>query len=78
MTTAQMVVRVEKREKEEQTKFLMCHLGTVAKDPETGEVLFEITKDNQTEVLLKGGRGGLGNWNFKILCKPNTSLCPAR
>ena len=40
-------------------------LGTVAKDPETGEVLFEITKDNQTEVLLKGGRGGLGNWNFK-------------
>ena len=40
-------------------------LGTVAKDPETGEVLFEITKDNQTEILLKGGRGGLGNWNFK-------------
>ena len=40
-------------------------LGTVAKDAETGEVLFEITEDNQTEVLLPGGRGGLGNWNFK-------------
>lgn len=40
-------------------------LGTVAKDAETGEVLFEITKDGQTEVLLSGGRGGLGNWNFK-------------
>ncbi len=40
-------------------------LGTVAKDPETGEALFEITQDGQTEVLTPGGRGGLGNWNFK-------------
>ncbi len=40
-------------------------LGTVAKDSETGEVLFEITEDGQTRVLLGGGRGGLGNWNFK-------------
>jgi len=28
-------------------------------------VLFEITEDGQTRVLLGGGRGGLGNWNFK-------------
>jgi len=40
-------------------------LGTVAKDAETGEVLMEINEDGQTEVLLHGGRGGLGNWNFK-------------
>jgi GTP-binding protein len=40
-------------------------LGTVAKDAETGELLFEITEDGQEEVLLAGGRGGLGNWHFK-------------
>lgn len=40
-------------------------LGTVAKDAETGEVEFEITKDGQEHVLLSGGRGGLGNAHFK-------------
>lgn len=40
-------------------------LGTVAKDAETGEVLFEITEHGQQEVLLPGGKGGLGNWHFK-------------
>lgn len=40
-------------------------LGTVAKDAETGEILFEITKDGQEEILTKGGRGGLGNFHFK-------------
>jgi GTP-binding protein len=40
-------------------------LGTVAKDPETGEVLFEITENGQEEYICKGGRGGLGNINFK-------------
>jgi GTP-binding protein len=40
-------------------------LGTIAKDAETGEVLFEITEDGQQEILLSGGRGGLGNSNFK-------------
>jgi GTP-binding protein len=46
-------------------QILEVPLGTVAKDAETGEVLFEITEDGQTQVLLPGGRGGLGNWNFK-------------
>ena len=46
-------------------QILEVPLGTVAKDAETGEVLFEITEDGQTNVLLAGGRGGLGNWNFK-------------
>lgn len=40
-------------------------LGTVAKDAETGEKRFEITQDGQEVVLTKGGRGGLGNDNFK-------------
>lgn len=40
-------------------------LGTVAKDAETGEFLFEITEDQETKILVKGGRGGLGNTNFK-------------
>ncbi|MFW6202717.1 MAG: GTPase ObgE, partial [Marinilabilia sp.] len=40
-------------------------LGTVAKDAETGEVLFEITEHEQEEVLLKGGMGGRGNVHFK-------------
>jgi GTP-binding protein len=40
-------------------------LGTVAKLAETGEVLFEITADGEEKILVKGGRGGLGNNNFK-------------
>lgn len=40
-------------------------LGTVAKDADTGEVLFEITEHDQTQILVRGGRGGLGNVNFK-------------
>ncbi len=40
-------------------------LGTVAKNAETGEVLFEITEDGEKHILLEGGRGGLGNDHFK-------------
>jgi len=40
-------------------------LGTVAKDFETGETEFEITEDGETRILVSGGRGGLGNANFK-------------
>ncbi|MEM6522563.1 MAG: GTPase ObgE [Bacteroidota bacterium] len=40
-------------------------LGTVAKNAETGKTLFEITDDRQEKVLAEGGRGGLGNENFK-------------
>lgn len=46
-------------------EFLEVPLGTIARDAETGEVLFEITADGQTEILTSGGRGGLGNWHFK-------------
>lgn len=40
-------------------------LGTVVKDAETGEELFEITQDGEEKILAKGGRGGLGNWHFR-------------
>lgn len=40
-------------------------LGTVAKDAETGEVVAEVTEDGQEAILVKGGRGGLGNWHFR-------------
>jgi len=40
-------------------------LGTVAKDAETGEVLFEITEHDQEMILVKGGKGGRGNLHFK-------------
>lgn len=40
-------------------------VGTIAKDAETGKLMVEITEDGQEEVLTEGGRGGLGNDNFK-------------
>lgn len=40
-------------------------LGTIAKNADTGEVLFEITSDGEEQILLPGGRGGLGNTHFK-------------
>src|SRR6476661_552841 len=39
-------------------------LGTIAKDEETGKVEAEILEDGQEVILMKGGRGGLGNSNF--------------
>lgn len=39
--------------------------GTVVFDAETGDYLCEVTGDGQEVKLLKGGRGGLGNWHFK-------------
>ena len=40
-------------------------VGTVAKDAESGEVLFEMLEPGEERILCKGGRGGLGNSNFK-------------
>jgi GTP-binding protein len=40
-------------------------LGTVVKDAETGNFLFEITEHSEQKILMKGGRGGLGNDHFK-------------
>ncbi|MDQ1149893.1 GTPase ObgE [Sphingobacterium zeae] len=46
-------------------EILEVPLGTIAKDAETGEVLFDITEEGETRILVPGGKGGLGNWHFK-------------
>ncbi len=38
--------------------------GTVVYDDESGKVITDMSQDNMREVILKGGRGGLGNMNF--------------
>ena len=40
-------------------------LGTIVRDTETGDILAEITIQDEEFILLQGGRGGLGNYNFK-------------
>jgi GTP-binding protein len=40
-------------------------LGTVARDADSNELLFEITSDGEQKILHQGGRGGLGNDHFK-------------
>jgi GTP-binding protein len=50
-------------------EILEVPLGTIARNAETGEMLFEITSDGETKILTPGGRGGLGNWHFKTSTK---------
>jgi len=45
--------------------YLDVPLGTLVKDTETDEALFEITHDGEEQIVAQGGRGGLGNWHFK-------------
>lgn len=40
-------------------------LGTVVYDGETGKFMCEITENGEEKILLKGGRGGQGNWHFR-------------
>ncbi len=44
--------------------FIEVPLGTVVRDEETGEQVAEVLEDGQQVILMKGGRGGLGNSNF--------------
>lgn len=46
-------------------EILEVPLGTIARDAETGEKIAEIETDGQEIILIPGGRGGLGNNNFK-------------
>lgn len=51
--------------KEGEDQYIDVPIGTVARDVETGEQLFEIMEDGEEQIILKGGRGGLGNAHFK-------------
>lgn len=46
-------------------KFIEVPLGTVVRDKESNEILFEITQDGEKKIVAKGGKGGLGNWHFR-------------
>ncbi|BFP41879.1 GTPase ObgE [Flavobacteriaceae bacterium GF1] len=45
--------------------YLEVPLGTVVRDTDSNELLFEITEDGQEWTVAKGGLGGRGNWHFK-------------
>ncbi len=44
--------------------FIKVPVGTIVKSEETEEILFDLTKDRQTVLVAKGGKGGRGNSNF--------------
>lgn len=45
--------------------YIEVPLGTVVRDTETQEIIFEITENDEEKILLQGGMGGRGNWHFK-------------
>ncbi len=45
--------------------FLDVPLGTIVRDSETNELLFEITAHGEEIIAAEGGKGGRGNWHFK-------------
>lgn len=51
--------------KDGEDKVIEVPCGTAVYDAESGKFLCEVTDDGQEVKLLRGGRGGLGNWNFK-------------
>jgi len=51
--------------KDGEDRIIEVPCGTVVYDAETGEYICDVTEDGQKVLLLQGGRGGLGNWNFK-------------
>ena len=40
-------------------------LGTVIRDKETNDILFEISEHDEEQIIAEGGKGGRGNWHFK-------------
>ena len=51
--------------KDGKSSYIDVPLGTIGKDAETGEVLFEITDEGEEHIIVKGGMGGRGNSHFK-------------
>ncbi|MDR2859661.1 MAG: GTPase ObgE [Mediterranea sp.] len=46
-------------------KIIEVPCGTVVYNADTREYICDITEHDQKYILLKGGRGGLGNWHFR-------------
>lgn len=45
--------------------YIEVPLGTVVRDSNTNEILFEITEEGEEKIVAEGGMGGRGNWHFK-------------
>ena len=45
--------------------YLEVPLGTVVRDTETNEIIFEVTDEGEELIVAEGGKGGRGNWHFK-------------
>ncbi|MDG1661462.1 MAG: GTPase ObgE [Winogradskyella sp.] len=45
--------------------YLDVPLGTVIRDTESNDILFEITEEGEEKIVAEGGKGGRGNWHFK-------------
>jgi GTP-binding protein len=59
--------------------YLKVPLGTLVKNPQTGEILHDFTEADQPWKICAGGKGGKGNWHFKtsthqapFICTPGT------
>ena len=51
--------------KDGEDRIIEVPCGTVVYDGDTGEYLCEVREHDERVVLLRGGKGGLGNWNFR-------------
>jgi len=45
--------------------YIKVPLGTVIKNSLTDKVIYETIEDGEEKIILEGGMGGLGNWNFR-------------
>lgn len=46
-------------------EYIEVPLGTVIRDTDTQDIIYEITEDGQEFIVAEGGKGGLGNWHFR-------------
>ena len=53
-------------------------LGTVARNSETGEILFEILEHDEEVIMVRGGRGGQGNNHFKTSTNHHPESLPLK
>lgn len=48
-----------------QDVYIEVPLGTVVRDTESNEIIFEVTENGEEKIAVEGGKGGRGNWHFK-------------